>query len=98
MRRPGRRGYWSFRLLRNFLRKQGFAIGLALRIDVNQDFSVGEALLQFFLDRVEPVMRFLHGPIRRNPNVELRELMSAAGSRAKVVQSRQFGIFLCRRE
>ena len=57
--------------LGDFLRQQGLPVGLPLGVDVDQDLGVREALLQLLLDPVEPVVRFLHRPIRRDPHVEL---------------------------
>src|SRR6185312_1032276 len=76
--------------------KHCLAVGLPFRIDVDQDFSSGKALLQFLLDGIEPVVGLLHGPVGRNPDMELSEIMRAAASCSKVVQTGQRGIFLCR--
>src|SRR5688500_3769679 len=73
--------------------KHGLAVDLPLGIDVDQDFRAGETLLQLLLHPVEAVVRLFNGPIRRHPDMELRELVGAAGPGTEVVQAGQLRIF-----
>ena len=43
-------------------------------------------------------MRLLHGPVRRDPDMKLGELVGAAGPRPEIMESGQFRIFLRGRE
>ena len=58
----------------------------------------GKPPLKVFLRAVEPVRGLLHCPMRRHPDMDLREIMRTAGPRAEVVEPRQLRIFLGGRE
>src|SRR5690349_24819265 len=61
---------------------------------MDQDFRVREACPQSFLGTVQTVVGLLDGPVGRNPDVELREIVRSAASGAEVVKTRQLGILL----
>src|SRR6185369_1389640 len=90
-----KRGWWSLRALREIRSQERFAVDLALRIDVNEDFRAGKSLLQLFLDGIETVVRFLDGPFGGNPDMELHEPDGSTLARAQIVEAAELVILSC---
>ena len=80
------------RLLRNGLRKQSLAIRLPLRIDVDQNLRVGEALAQRLLGAVEAVkhlqniMPGIAGPIMGQPEIYLNGVGDAFDDKGQLTK------------
>src|SRR5579884_1031216 len=97
-RLPGRMASSSLGLLRDFLGKKGFSIGLALGIDVDQNLGPGELLLEILFDAIEAIMGLLHGPARGHPHVELNEAKSSTLASTKIVKSAELVVLGRRKE
>ena len=61
---------------------------------MDQDFRARELFLQRLLNPVHAVMRLLDGPVGRDPDVELSEMMGAAGPCPEIVEAGKFRIIL----
>ena len=90
---PGRRGCWSFRSLRDVCGSRVSRSVCPLRIDVDQYLGARKPLLQLLLDGIEPVVRFLHRPVGRDPDVELSEARRSRCFACEVVKALELGIF-----
>src|SRR5688572_17733206 len=84
----------SSRALRQVRGQQGLPVSVALGVEVNDDLGRREALAERMLDALQRCMGLLHGPVRRNPDVELDEAMRSGMAGAQVVEAGELGIFL----
>jgi hypothetical protein len=62
-------------------------IDLAFGIEVDEDFDAGKVAREAGFDRFHDCVRLGDGHRRIDPDVELGELVGAAGARSKVVDA-----------